>query len=87
MYPVVARWFRKQPRIGTRRVEWGKTNQRGKMGQFVNLLITSNMHQLNLLLVFTESASMYYYLLRPIQQWLLHMLQLQQRFYLRPIFS
>ena len=45
------------------------------------------MHQLNLLLVFTESASMYYYLLRPIQQLLLHMLQLQQRFYLRPIFS
>ena len=33
------------------------------------------------------SASMYYYPLRPIQQLLLHMLQLQQRFYLRSIFS
>ena len=39
------------------RVEWGKTNQRGKTGQLVNLCITSQIDLFLTWLVFTMSVS------------------------------
>ena len=40
------------------RVEWGKTNQRGKTGQFVTLSITPQMNNFLTWLVFMMFASM-----------------------------
>ena len=69
------------------RVEWGKTNQRGKTGQLVNLSITSQIDLFLTWLVFTMFASMRQYPPRSNHRLLLHVLQLQQRFSWRPIFS